>query len=323
MPCPKVCIIILNWNGVTDTLECLQSLSSLNYSNYEAVVVDNGSTDMSVDIIRNRYPDLTIIESKHNLGYTGGNNLGIQYAMKGLADYIWILNNDTIIESDCLWKMIDAAESNKRIGLLSPIIYYNYQRDIIQSCGSFFNLKTGRIFADSMERNDRKVNPDHLIFVLYGTALLIRRGLIEKIGPFDDDFFAYFEDYDFSLRANKNAFRTMVVKSAKIYHKDASSTGGTRSPMRTYFYWRNLLLLYKKNFKGAAGFKMKYKHIRKSIGTAIFYRKIGNPLSADACLDGIWDGIFGIVGGKKAKGGMPIFLKRIVFLSNPTEKEKK
>ena len=313
MHSPKVCIIVLNWNGIKDTIECIESILCLNYTNYEVVIVDNGSTDMSVETIRGRYPELKILESKQNLGFTGGCNLGIKYAMKKMADYIWILNNDIVIENDCLKKMIDAAENDSQIGLLSPIIFYYHQRNKMQSCGSFFNMKNGRIFADSLDSNEQNTNPNNFVFVLYGTALLIKRELIEKVGFFDDDFFAYFEDYDFSLRANKNAFKNMVVSSAKIYHKDASSTGGVGSPIRTYYFSRNPLLLYKKHLNGIAGLKVKYKHIRKSIGAAFYYRTTGNKLSADACLEGLWDGIWGGVGRKKSGGGGALVFNRVLF----------
>ncbi len=327
---PKVCIIVLNWNGVRDTLECLESISSLNYPNYEAIMVDNGSTDMSVEIVRNRYPGLTIIESDQNLGYTGGNNLGIQSAMKRMADYVWILNNDTILDRDCLKYMIEAAEIDPQVGLLSPIIFFNHQRDRIQSCGAFFNTKGDRFSEWSSYRKEQNTNLDEAAFVLYGTALLIKRDVIEKIGLFDETFFAYFEDFDYSLRAHKNNFRTMVVKSAKIYHKDASSTGGTDSPIKTYYYYRNLLLLYRKHFTGLVGLKLKYKQARLSFGASLSLRSRGKRLSAEACLDGIWDGLTGSAGRRKPGKEIPPSLKELFFtvysygqkLSNAFSKKK-
>ncbi len=158
-------------------------------------------------IVRDRYPGLTIIESDQNLGYTGGNNLGIRSAMKRKADYIWILNNDTILERDCLRYMVDAAERDHQIGLLSPVIFYNHQRNRIQFCGSFFNTSGNSILADPSDRKEESANLDGAVLVLYGTALLVKRNVIEKIGFFDENFFAYFEDLDYSLRANKNRFQ--------------------------------------------------------------------------------------------------------------------
>lgn len=99
---PKVYIIILNWNGLKDTLECLESVFKLDYLNFEVIVVDNGSTDDSVNVILKTYPQVRLIENRENLGYTGGNNIGMRYAIERDADYIWLLNNDTIVEEDTL-----------------------------------------------------------------------------------------------------------------------------------------------------------------------------------------------------------------------------
>ena len=313
MRIPKVFIVVLNWNGVKDTLECLESLSSLDYSNFEIIVVDNGSKDRSVEIIRRRYPELTLIENPINLGYTGGNNIGIQYAMTHGAQYIWILNNDTIVESDSLRNLIHAAEEDSKTGILSPVIYYIDQRDRMQFCGTFFDAKRGKITEELKDGKNRKTNVEGFVFLLYGTAMLINRKVIKKIGKFDDNFFAYFEDYDYSLRANLNSFQCKVVNASKIYHKDASSTGGTDSPIKTYFYYRNFLLFYKKHIKGAALIKLKYKIIRMAIGAAAMFRSEGKHSSAYACLDGIWDGMKGSGGPKKKRNQMPLILKKVLF----------
>ena len=109
---PLIYIIILNWNGLQDTLECLGSILKMDYPNFRVVVVDNNSTDNSVDIIRKAHPQVSLIENKENLGYTGGNNTAMRYAMQHSADYVWLLNNDTTVEADTLSKLVFAAEES-------------------------------------------------------------------------------------------------------------------------------------------------------------------------------------------------------------------
>src|SRR3972149_8894642 len=116
----KVFIIVLNWNGYRDTVDCLRSIEKCSYTAYEVVVVDNGSTDGSVERLKKDFKDVVYIENKENLGYTGGNNVGIKYAMDRRGEFIWLLNNDTLIESDSLDILIRAAKDNPYAGVLSP-----------------------------------------------------------------------------------------------------------------------------------------------------------------------------------------------------------
>lgn len=117
MKYPKVFIIIVNWNGLKDTLECLQSVFKQDYPNFEVIMVDNGSKDNSVQVIRNAYPQIILIENKENLGYTGGNNVGMHYAVNSGSDYVWLLNNDTVVEPDTLSKLVAAAKILQRLDL--------------------------------------------------------------------------------------------------------------------------------------------------------------------------------------------------------------
>jgi GT2 family glycosyltransferase len=320
MKYPKVCIIILNWNGLKDTLECLDSILGLDYENYNVIVVDNGSLDRSVEIIRERFPSVIMIESNRNLGYTGGNNIGIQYALEHSADYIWLLNNDTIISADCLRKMVEIAETDPQIGLLSPVIYYENQRDRMQFCGTVFN-KASDILLTNMKQIELSNAAYDRGLLLWGTALLIKRCVIATIGCLDDLFFAYFEDIDYSLRARKKGFKTAVVSSAKIYHKDASSSGGKNSPVRVYYYMRNLNLLWKKHLKGAAKLSWQFNYIKLSIATIGFYKKNGMKMSETACFDGIWDGISNLGGALSGNNKMPIQLKKLLFICQDIKKK--
>ena len=143
---PLVHIIILNWNGLKDTIECLESVYKLDYSNFKVVVVDNGSSDNSADVIYKNYPKIKLIINDKNYGFTGGNNIGMKYAIDENTDYLWLLNNDTLIEKDCLYKIVKVAESSNTIGMVSPMIYYAETPDKLQFGGCWINRKQLRHF---------------------------------------------------------------------------------------------------------------------------------------------------------------------------------
>lgn len=146
---PKVAIIVLNWNGWRDTIECLESLQRITYPNYQIIVVDNGSTDDSVERIKEKFPHLTLIEMGRNLGYAGGNNLGIKFALEWDPGYICILNNDVVVESQFLEPIIIAMESNSRIGITGGTLYNDPQFTIVQNTGQYINFYTGKVFTQS------------------------------------------------------------------------------------------------------------------------------------------------------------------------------
>ena len=132
---PKVFIILLNWNGSNHTLECLASLEALTYDHYEIVVVDNASTDDSKKRIREAYPDLTLIQSGANLGFAGGSNIGIEYALLRDADFVWLLNNDTVVEPGALGRLVARAQSDPNIGMCGSTLIYYHNRDVVQAYG--------------------------------------------------------------------------------------------------------------------------------------------------------------------------------------------
>jgi GT2 family glycosyltransferase len=132
----------LNWNGLLDTVQCLESIQRLKYENYEVVVVDNGSGDNSAAYLKKNYPWIVLIENVNNLGYAGGNGVGMRYAVANNADYLWLLNNDTVVHTDSLRNLVSMTEASPAIGLASPIIFYFDQPNRWQFAGSYFDWKT-------------------------------------------------------------------------------------------------------------------------------------------------------------------------------------
>jgi len=249
----SVAIIILNWNGWEDTIECLESLYKINYPNYEVILVDNASFDNSVEILRKWGKDkenLFILKNDKNYGFTGGNNIAINQILKeGKSEYILLLNNDTVVSRDFLTELVKVAQSRKNIGIVGPKIYnFNLKNSqkIIQSAGSTINLYTGNITMYGGNQIDRG-QFDHIKTVDYisGACLLIKREVVQKIGLLDDNFFAYFEDVDWCLRAKEKKYDVVYAPGSTIWHKIARSS--SKMPeLLMYYRVRNRFLLEKR-----------------------------------------------------------------------------
>ncbi|MBC7249837.1 MAG: glycosyltransferase family 2 protein [Anaerolineae bacterium] len=243
---PRVAVIVLNWNGLADTLECLESLARLDYPDYEVVVVDNGSTDGSLDAIQGRFPDATLIENGENLGFTGGNNAGLRYVLVQRADYALLLNNDTEVAPDFLSHLVLAAEANPTVGVAGPTIYYYARPDLIWSAGGMIDRSRGQtrmIGLNEQDTGQYGTAPREVDFVT-GCALLVKRTVLEQVGLLDERFFAYYEEAEWCVRARKAGFKIVHVPTAKIWHKiplDARE----HSPLVHYYMTRNRLLFLK------------------------------------------------------------------------------
>jgi GT2 family glycosyltransferase len=240
---PSVVIIILNWNGLADTLACLGSLSHLDYPSYEILVVDNGSEDGSAAAIRKAYPLVQVIETGENLGYVGGNNLGLEYACTRNAAYALLLNNDTEVSANFLSKMVELAEADSKIGVVGPTIYYAEPSDMIWSAGGKLDLRSGLTLLDGMDQIDRGqfgVAPRRVDFVT-GCALLVKIPVINEVGKLDSRFFAYFEENEWCLRVTQAGYKIYHLPTAQIWHK-ISPDHREHSPQVYYYMTRNRLL---------------------------------------------------------------------------------
>ncbi len=292
---PLVVIVIVIWNGIEDTLECLNSLSTDVYSRKEIVLVDNGSTDHSVARIREQRHPVSIIRSPVNLGFTGGNNLGLAEALKRGAKYAFLLNNDTTVEPDALSQLVDAAEASAHVALLSPIVhYYDVPKDV-WFCGASLSLARGEALHESrplggdgalLEKDG--VGTPHFAPNPWvsGCAMLVRMTAVEQVGGFDDRFFLTWEDVDWCVRMKSFSWVVGVVPRARIYHKCGRS-GARLTGVHRYYAVRNSLLL-------AA------KHAGKDYGSAILH-VLGRHLRAAVRSDRSdrWQGVATIFEGLK------------------------
>jgi GT2 family glycosyltransferase len=244
-PHPSVYIIILNWNNPNDTIECVGSVKRLKYPNFRVLLVDNGSTDGSADILRRKFPDIDIIENSANYGYVRGNNIGIRRALDEGASHVFILNNDTTVGENALDELMAVAVREKAI--LSPKVYYYDRPRVINSMGTSMNWFRLRPYLGNCGKEDRgQFSGIYPANILVGCALLISREIIEDLGLFDESFYMIHEDADLCLRNIKAGNKNLTVSGAVIYHK-ASATLGKRSAMMAYYSIRNLLYLAKKH----------------------------------------------------------------------------
>ena len=238
---PKVFIVILNYNGKEYIKKCLSSVFKINYPNFEVVVVDNDSNDESLELAKASFSKATFIKNSTNLGYAVGNNVGIRFALERMADYVLVLNNDTEVDGGFLEALLEVAERDNQIGLLSPVIFEEKTRRI-WFAGGRINWMRMRTVHSQEARTQEWYESDFIT----GCSMLVRADVFKKIGLFDEDFFLYWEDADFSFRSKKAGFKNVVVSSSWVYHAEKSEE---HKIIKTYWLVLSGLIFFKKNAK--------------------------------------------------------------------------
>lgn len=251
----SVHIIILNWNGYLLTRDCLISLRNIDYKNHRITVVDNASTDDSVDKLSKEFPEIELLRSNVNLGFAGGNNLALKYVKEMYKpDYFLLLNNDTAVEPSFLSALVKNS-TDLSVGIIGSKIYFFDEPTRLWFAGGYFDRFSGDGRHYAYEQLDEGGNNKLCkVDFITGCCLMITKQLIEKIGYLDDSFFAYCEDLDYCLRAKKNGFDCLYVPDSIIYHKVSSSfktqkttTLGARSALAYYLNVRNRFFIYRKH----------------------------------------------------------------------------
>ena len=257
--CPKVFIVILNYNGRDVIKKCLTSVFKIDYPDFEVVIVDNNSSDGSFEMAKSTFSKASFIRNEENLGFSAGNNIGIRFALERMADYVLLLNNDTEVEAEFLKKLVEEGEKNEAIGVLSPVIFFENKQDVWFSGGKINWLK----MKTAHEQNIKKDEVYKTKYVT-GCAMLIKAGVFKKIGLFDENFFLYWEDADFCLRARKAGFKSLIVSASWVYHAEKSEKSN-----KNKIYWLVFsgLLFFKKNTPF---------FLRLWISCYVFFRKIKN-----------------------------------------------
>jgi GT2 family glycosyltransferase len=312
---PKVFIIILNWNGWGDTIECLESLYSISYPNYDVVIVDNDSHDNSLARIgayargtcaesasrpygcrtgplhvtnytrreaedipattlskklaresRNKASNgsFVIIQNEKNYGYAEGNNIGMRYALKASADYVLLLNNDTVVDEYFLTELVRAADRDASIGVIGPKIYWYDAPNVIQSTGARVDFWTGMVRSLNRGKRDDEIEHftvDKLLPADYmpGACFLIKRKVIEEVGKLDPTYFLYGEEIDWCVRIRRAGYRIVCDLNSKIWHKKTASSSKVKR-FSAYYPYRNCVIL-----------ERKYARVPQFISFLLFY----------------------------------------------------
>jgi len=270
-----IAVIIVNWNGIIDTVACLKSLEHvvLGDNTLLTIVVDNGSTNDSVAIIKKQFPKVTLIENSTNLGFTGGNNVGIKYALEKDVDLIWLLNNDTIVDKNVLsftkvFDEITVGAAGCKI-YFAPDHEYHHDRYKESERGKVFWYAGGIVDWNNMYASHRGVDEvDHGQYnttestpFITGCSFVVRADVVRKVGMLDDVYFLYLEDLDWNVRMQKAGWKTMYVPSSIVWHVNAGSSGRPGNPLHEYYFTRNRLLLGMRY----APFRTKFALVREAM----------------------------------------------------------
>ena len=255
---PKVSIIILNWNGLEDTIECLESLKRITYPNYEVIVVDNGSRGNDAQVLQERFGDyIHLIQNDKNYGFAGGANIGIRRALNNShPDYFLLLNNDTVADPEFLTEMIKVAEAEPAIGVAGAgIYYYNHPDEIQHFIRGKIDLWRGQaipllsIVAEKIKkRESAKEQCDQVeeVAQVTGCCFLIKEQVLRSIGLLDEGYFCYWEETDYCLRAKRAGYKIVYIPKAKVWHKGGQSGKKIRGLSR-YYTTRNRFKFMKKH----------------------------------------------------------------------------
>lgn len=239
-------VIVLNWNGKKIIKKCLDSLFKISHAKITIIIVDNNSLDGSIEFIKKYYPNITIIRNNNNLGWAGGNNVGIDYALRHKAKSIMLLNNDVIVDRKSIEILYKKLCSKKEIGIVGPITYWYGKKKIIADAGGI--IKKNRFFGINRAAGENDIGQygnDQVVDFISGSVMLVKTEVFKKIGFFDERFFLYYEDADFCIRAKKANYLSIFVPQAIVFHKFAG-TVGLGSPLHNYYTTRNHYLFVEK-----------------------------------------------------------------------------
>ncbi|MFA6216194.1 MAG: glycosyltransferase family 2 protein [Candidatus Omnitrophota bacterium] len=290
---PKVSIIILNWNGKVDTLECLESVFQIDYSNFQVILVDNGSTDGSLQAIRARFKDAVIIENKENKGFCVANNIGIQYALKYGTEYFLVLNNDTVVEPAIIHDLRNVLGERSQVSVVSPLIAYYDDRQKMQFSGTQIDWGNGDLCRQY--EWEYIVSQKGLLEIDFASwcAIFFKREAIDRIGLLDEDFFAYYEDVEWGVRGAKLGIKSFLYPKILVYHKGSRATGGVYSASVYFYLFRNRFIFIKKHAPLLRKIQFSVTYVVDSVNKFQQLAASGKQDLADAVMDGVWSALHG------------------------------
>jgi len=243
---PKVFAIVLNWNRTDDTVACLETLLRSHYAALHVIVVDNGSkVSCRADVLA-KHPSVEVLESEKNLGYSGGNNYGMRYALERGADYVWVLNNDTLIDPEALGALVDCAERHEGAAAVGGRVFRTDKPGVLWMTWGRVTWLQSLIALEGQDVEDSpRFDGEHRVKWIPGCSILFRAEALRQVGFFDEDFFAYHEDVDWAARAEKLGWELWYTGASRIDHSIHASSGGEEASymgFRSYLSARNSVL---------------------------------------------------------------------------------
>ncbi len=300
---PRIAIILINLNGYEDTSACLTSLKSITYPHAVVVVVDNGSTDNSASRLRAEFPEAMHIQSAENLGFTGGNNLGIEYALRSRFDHVLLLNNDTIVTPGFLEPLVARLESDSSVAAVSGKILYGPaakkgRSNVIWYAGSYQRWHMAFNHRGLDEIDTGQHDTPSVVAYACGCLMLMRGGIIHQIGMLSDDYFIYWDEADWCERARVAGYQSYYEPRSIIYHNFRSSNLGMETPFHNYLQFRNAFIYAQKYYSG-----LKRLRFWSFYPLVVLYRllqdlRVKNHSGAKAIIWGVLDFFRGYRGGQ-------------------------
>lgn len=248
---PSVWLVVLGFNNAADTVECFKSLADSDYPNKHLLFVDNDSKDDSVARVIAEIPGVHVLQTGKNLGFSRGYNVGLDFSLRQGADYVFMINNDTVVAPGCVSALVKTAVLHPRAGVVVPkIFYYDHPKSIWSAGSRYRPFPPSIVMRKTAGDDDGRFDHDPQLEFATTCALLLSRRFLEEIGLLDADFFIMYDDYDWSLRCRDGGYDILLVPSAHLWHKVSKSTGvGTRSPFFWTHYGRSSALFARKHCK--------------------------------------------------------------------------
>ena len=292
-PSPFIIALILNTNRRADTIECLRSLQGNHYPELLTIVLDNASVDGSKEAIAAEFPSVLVESLQVNKGYTGNNNTGIQIALEKKADWILVLNEDTILSADCLEEMVRVGMSSEDVGVVGPLVYHFDEPDVIQSAGAAMDQFWISRHIGMNEKDEGQYSQVREVDWISGCALLIRAEALRQVDWFDERFFYYNEETDLCYRLHKQGWKLLIAPKAKLWHKGVQRNYSPSASI-SYYYLRNQLLFLKKNHAPLSVRLYNWGYfLRTVLSWSVKPKWKHMKLHRDAMLDGMRDYLLG------------------------------
>ena len=249
----ELAIILVNWNQYELTNSCVKSILNCSYKNFKIILVDNCSKDKSVTKLKKDFPNVHFIQNNSNLGFTGANNKGIQYAKSEDYEYIMLLNNDTEVDENFIEPLLNRLNSEKELGAVQPLILNFQNKKTVWNFGGRFNKFFGIPVTLNKNIELNSLQNESLTEWISGCCFVFRSSLVDLIGYLDDDYFVYYEDADYSLKIKNTGYNLGIVNESIIYHHEGKSWiqkkswEGLVSPYTHYLNIRNHIYFIKKH----------------------------------------------------------------------------